>query len=333
VPDISPNEYEYTKFAGVANATDVIAYNGTGIKSYWWASFIKGDDDHDYCIVITGANAGPSETVSSISISDITENTHFGISIYDPGQVSTTKFYGQSSILTYGSDAEDQFSESYVISNLTEVPFNLTFVPKGPNFYQGGSGSFKWGSDIAYAFDTPEQLISGTFSFNGKDVKVVPEESMTWFDYQWGPGYAIGGWKDFVVLLDNGVKMQVTVLNQYPHYQQASYATVMFPDGHHEIWPVSNDTLPRNPWVSEATNFTYYQDYVINAPSKDTSLVVHCPVQGGETAPLKGATAGNTIADTFAYYSGTFLGYPARGLGIMETRYNADTGACSSFGC
>jgi hypothetical protein len=321
------------KFAGVANASDIIAYNGTGIKSYWWASFIKGDEGHDYCLVITGANAGPSGLVSSVSMTDITGNTHFGISIYEPGQVSLTKFYGQSSILTYGSDAADQFSETYVIGNLTEVPFNLTFVPKGPNFYQGGSGFFKWGLGIAYAFDTPESLISGTFNYNGKKVNVVPEESMTWFDYQWGPGYAIGGWQDFVILLDNGVKMQVTVLAPYPHYKQASYATVMYPDGYHEVWPVMNDTFPQNPWISSATNLTYYQDYIINIPSRKTSLFVHCPVQGGETAPLKGPTAANTIADTFAYYSGTFEGLPAKGWGIMETRHNADIGTCASFGC
>lgn len=332
-PDISPFEYDYVKFAGVNNITDVITYNSTGIKSYWWANFIKGDDGHDYCIVITGANAGATGLVSSLAITDITANTHFGVSYYTTGQLSDTEFAGQSNVLTYGSHAADQISENWVVSNLTEFPFNLSYVAKGPNFYQGGSGSFKWGTQTAYAIDLPETYVTGTFSSNGKEVTVVPEESMAWFDFQWGPGYAVGGWQDFVVLLDNGVKIQVTITAPDPHYDQASYATIMYPDGFHSVWPVQNDTLRSNPWVSPATNLTYYQDYHINIPSRQTSLDVHLPVQGGETAPTQGATAANTIADTFAIFSGTFEGLPARGWGIMELRHSADAEGCAVFGC
>lgn len=311
----------------------MIKYNSTGIKSYWWANFIKGDDGHDYCIVLTGANAGSTQIVSSAAITDITNNTHYGISVYDEGQVSTTKLAGQSSVLTFGSHAEDQFSETFVISNLTELPLNLSFVPKGPNLYQGGSGFFKWGLDVAYTFDAPETYITGTFSSNGKQVNVVPEESLGWFDMQWGPGYAIGGWQAFCILLDNGVKIQVTVTAPTPAYKQGSYATVMYPDGFHEVWPVLNDTQRSNPWVSPATNLTYWQNYVINIPNKKTSLVVDLPVKGGETAPLKDPSPGNTIADTFARFTGTFEGLPARGWGIMELRHNAAAEGCGVFSC
>lgn len=311
----------------------MITWNGTGIKSYWWANFLKGDDGHDYCLVITGANAGSENVVSSIGFTDITNNTYFGVSYYDPGQVSITDFSGQSSILTFGSHAEDQFSETWVISNLTELPFNLSWVPKGPLLYQGGSGAFKWGKQLAYAIDIPDTLVTGSFTSNGKEVNVVPEESMAWFDYQWGPGYASGGWQAFVILLDNGVRMQVTLTAPNPEYAQGSFATVMYPDGYHAVWPVSNDTLRKNSWVSPDTNFTYWQDYVINIPSKKTSLVVHLPVQGGETAPLENPTASNTIADSFAYYSGTFEGFVVRGWGIMELRHDASAEGCAVFGC
>ena len=311
----------------------MITYNSTGIKSYWWANFIKGDDGHDYCLVITGANAGSEMVVSSIGLTDITNNTHFGVSYYSPGQVSVTKFAGQSSVLTFGSHAEDQFSETWAISNLTELPFNLSWVPKGPNFYQGGSGFFKWGTKPAYTIDCPETLDTGTFTTNGREVSIVPEESMGWFDYQWGPGYAVGGWEAYVIILDNGVKMQVTLTAPNPAYAQGSFATVMYPDGYHAVWPILNDTHPSNPWVSPQTNLTYWQDYVINIPTRKTSLVVHLPVRGGETAPLDDPSPANTIADSFAYFSGTFEGLSVRGWGIMELRHNAAAQGCAVFGC
>jgi len=328
-PDISPLEYTYTQFGGVPDQYDAIAFNTSGIKSYWWANFLHGDDGHDYCIVITSANAGPAETVSAVSITDITAGTHFGTAVNEPGQLSTSIFEGKSSVLQVGSTATDQFSQNFAIGNFSQVSFNLAYTAKGPNLYQGGSGSFVWGSGFAYAFDEPETLPTGQFKYAGKTVTVVPEESATWFDFQWGAGYAVGGWYDFVVLLENGIKLQVTVLHPYAAYKQASFANVLYPDGHMELWPVVNDTQPANSWVSPASNITYYHDYVVQIPAKNSVLYVHLPVEGGETGPVVNPVAANTIADTFAWYNGTWEGLPVQGYGIMELRNSA---GCASYG-
>jgi len=329
-PDVSPLEYSYTQFAGVPDQYDAIAFNTSGIKSYWWANFLKGDDGDEYCIVITSANAGPEQTVSSASIININTGFQFATAINEPGQLSTTIFEGVSSVLRVGTTAEDQFSQNFAIGNFSDLSFNLAYTAKGPNLYQGASGSFVWGSGIAYAFDEPETLPSGQFTYAGKTVTVVSEESATWFDYQWGPGYAVGGWYDFVAILENGVKMQITVLHPFEGYKQASFANVLYPDGHMEIWPVVNDTQPANSWVSPLSNITYYHDYVVQIPDKHSVLYVHLPIEGGETGPVKNAVAANTIADTFAWYNGTWEGLPVQGYGIMELRNSA---GCDSYGC
>ncbi|EXJ86722.1 hypothetical protein A1O3_03675 [Capronia epimyces CBS 606.96] len=328
-PNVSSSDYSFTQFGAVANVKNVVAYNGTGIKSYWWANFFQGTNGHSYCVVITSANSGPNDTVSSLSVTDLNTGYHFGTSVIEPGQLSTTKFEGKSSVLHVGSTAADEFSQTYAVSTLPEFKFDLQWVPKGPILYQGGSGFFEFGADLAYTFDVVEALPSGTLVVNGTNVTVVPENSTTWLDYQWGPGYAIGGWHDWVILLENGVRMQVTVTAPNAAYKQASFTTMVYPDGHQELWPVKNDTQPRNPWVSSLSNITYYSDYVIDIPLKNTILYSHLPVKGGETGPSNGSTTANTIADTFTWINGTFDGLPIKGYGIMELRENA---GCTSFG-
>ncbi|KAI9735697.1 MAG: hypothetical protein M1818_006305 [Claussenomyces sp. TS43310] len=330
VPDKSPYDYTFAQYGGVPDAADAIKYNYTkGIKSYWWANFLHGDDGHDYCVVITSANAGAAETVSSMSIINVNTGFNFATAINEAGQLSNSKFSGISSVLTAGSTAADGFSENYAISSLPEFPFNLSYIPRGPNLYQGGLGAFMWGTDFAYALDAPETYVTGWFEANGTKVNVVPEQSMAWFDFQWGPGYAISGWHDYVILLENGVKLQVTVTTETDLYKQGSFANMLYPDGHMEIWPVDNNTAPTNPWVSSLSNITYYSNYIVSIPLKNTVLFVDLPVKGGETGPSANATAANTIADTFAWYSGTFEGLPVRGWGIMELRGDAQ---CASYG-
>jgi hypothetical protein len=97
---------------------------------------------------------------------------------------------------------------------------------------------------------------------------------------QWGPSYAPGGWHAFVMLLANGIKIQVTATNPSTNYLQNSMTSFSFP----EVWPVVNDVYLSNPWVSRLSNITYYSNYRIDILPKGTSLDVTLPVQGSETA-------------------------------------------------
>jgi len=329
VQNISPLAFDYGKFIGAPNITSIITYNETGIKSYWFANFLSGDDGNDYCIVATSANAG-TQQITSVSLLDITRGNYFGASYLRPGQLSNTKFDGQTDLLHVGAYSADQFSEIFAISSVPEAPFNLTYVPKGPNLYQAGSGAYIWGLGYAYAFDAPETYVTGTITVGGKIVNIVPEKSMTWFDMQWGPSYAPGGWHAFVVLLENGVKIQITVTNPAEKYNQNSLATFMFPDGHHEVYPVVNDVHPSNPFVSKISNITYYSNYRLDIPLKRASFDVTVPVPGGETALLTDPSPANTIADSFAYFTGTFDGVAVSGWGIAERRLSA---GCGPFPC
>jgi len=324
--DRSPLDYDYSSVMGAPNVTDVIKFNTTGIKSYWMANFLTASDGNQYCIVTTTTNAGAKQ-LSSISFTDITNGHTFGGSWPYDGQLSNTELFGQTEILTTGARSEDQVSELYVTSTQPSARFNLTYVPKGPSLYQSGSGAYIWGSGYAYAFDYPETYVTGTLvNFANETVDIVSENSMAWFDMQWGPSYAADGWHAYVILLNNGVKMQVTVTNPSPNYRFNSMATILFPDGHHELHPVVGGVHEADPWVSDVTNITYFHSYRIDIPSRAISLSVYSPLEAGETTIHADPTPVNTIADTFAWFTGYFAGVAVEGWGIAEERVSGDCG-------
>jgi hypothetical protein len=283
---------------------------------YFW----EGDNGHSYSGIFVNANINSTTLLTSLSITDITGNTAYGESFYNPGQLSLTKLDSDSGVLRLYSDAPDNWSSIKAISTGSYFSFNLTIVPQGPNLYQGATGSYIWGTDIVYAFDNPETLTTGSFiTPQGEHVNIVPEKSLTWFDVQWGPGFATNGWYSFLFLLDNGVKIATQTANPLPDGSFNSISTFSYPDGHQEVYAVDPVTISSNPWVSTWTNITYYYDYQINIPLKGT-FWIHLPVQGGEVTTRDNPTPANSIADSFGYVKAFVDGELVYGIGIAERK-------------
>ncbi|OCK85329.1 hypothetical protein K432DRAFT_287085 [Lepidopterella palustris CBS 459.81] len=252
---------------------------------------------------------------------DITAKHYWGSDFFIPGQLSVTTIDSQSpELLHIRATTEDQFSQFSAVSVYPKCSFNLTHAPKGPNSYQAAAGTYWWGTGRAWAYDAPEAWTEGTLTINGGEVKVIPEQSMTWLDFQWGPGYADAGWYSFVVLLDNGVKITTMTTYSTPEYPMVSVATILFLDGHHEVYVVDTDFHPSDPWVSSATNITYYKSYTINIPGKRTCLHARLAMEGGELYLPSQPTRAGAIADTFSYFEGVFDGKPVTGWGNSERK-------------
>ncbi|KAF2801323.1 uncharacterized protein BDZ99DRAFT_240450 [Mytilinidion resinicola] len=248
---------------------------------------------------------------------DITDKTYSGRTWSRPGQLSTTKADSLSpDFLHLYATTEDNYSQYKAVSVVPAFPFNLTHTPKGAGSYQGGAGTYIWGGLRCWAWDAPEALTTGTLTIDGAEVAVIPEKSITWMDWQYGPGYASEGWYSFVIALTNGVK--ITTMTTYPNskYPTGSVATLGFPDGHHEVYALDRDFHPADPWVSKDTNVTYYKSYQVNVPAKGISLNVSLAMEGGEL--YNPDTEGIIIADTFSYFEGTYEGLPVTGWGNSE---------------
>lgn len=256
---------------------------------------------------------------TSMSLMDITAKEYSGRKWLRPGHHSYKTLDNQSpELLHIYATSADQFSEVKAVSVDPVYNFDLTHSPKGPNSYQAGAGTYIWGGTRCWAWDNPEAVTTGTLTINGSKVAVVPEKSITWMDYQYGSGYASEGWYSFLIVLTNGVKITTMTTLPTSKYATGSVATIMYLDGHHEIYTVDKDFHPADPWVSPDTNITYYKSYQVNIPAKCTSLNVRVAMEGGEMFYPDNIAEGSKVADTFAYYWGTFEGKPIKGFGNAE---------------
>lgn len=306
-------------------------YNGTndgaGVKSYWFISFLTLENGHDYFLLAGTSDAGATALSTSMSLMDITAKTYQGRKWITPGHSSyTTLDNNAKDLLHIYSTTPDMFSEVKSVSVYKNISFSLTHAPKGPNSYQAGAGTYIWGGTRCWAWDNPEAYTTGTLTIDGKQVKVVPEKSMTWMDFQYGPGYASEGWYSFLAVLSNGVKITTMTTYPTPKYPTGSVATIQYPDGHHEVYTVDKDFHPQDPWVSPETNVTYYQSYQVNIPAKCTSLNVRTAMKGGEMY-YPDNMAGSKTADTFSYFYGTFDGQPVTGFGNAERMAGPNVGS------
>jgi hypothetical protein len=250
---------------------------------------------------------------------DITAKTYSGRNWFTHGYLSVEKADSLSpDRLHIYATTEDNFSEWKAVSVDPTYPFNLTHTPKGTNSYQGGTGSYIWGGGRVQAWDAPEALTTGTLTINNTEIAVVPSKSLTWMDWQYGPGYASEGWYSFLAVLTNGIK--ITTMTTFPteKYAGVSLATLGFPDGHHETYSVEKDFHPRDPWVSPETGITYYRSYQVNIPAKGISLNVSVAMEGGELYNPDDRSKGIIVADTFSWYEGTYEGLPITGFGNAE---------------
>jgi len=307
---------------GLPDSEAIVHYNGTGdgagVKSYWFISFLTLENGHDYFLLHGTSDAGPMLS-TSISLMDITAKKYSGTKWLSTGHHSYDTIDSQSpEKLHIYTTTPDIFTEFKAISVDPTYTFDLTHRPKGPNSYQAGGGTYIWGGARCWAWDNPEAWTIGTVTINGTKTRVIPEKSMTWMDFQYGPGYASQGWYSFLVLLSNGVKITTMTTLPTPKYSTVSVATIMYLDGHHEIYTVDKDFHAADPWISPNTNITYYKSYQVNIPAKCTSLNVRLAMEGGELFYPDNITNGSKVADTFAYYWGTFEGRPISGWGNAE---------------
>ncbi|KAH8800908.1 hypothetical protein F5884DRAFT_685550, partial [Xylogone sp. PMI_703] len=242
--------------------------------SWWTLFFISAENGHDYFLVSSAIEvAGPNNTTIhtiKVSLLDINEGKYLGISQAPTTGVLISK---DTLDLIYPglhiySTSPDFISNMTQISTIDGVEFNLTSVAQGPNFYDAGSGVFNWGNAQTTEWAVPEGRMTGTITIDGNEVTIIPEKSMSWFDRQFGVGFGSSGWNLWIFLLDNGVKVTAWASKAVPGGDSQFFTTMLFPDGHIEVYPLEEDFHPSQPFTSTVTNITYHGKYTLNIPQK-----------------------------------------------------------------
>lgn len=172
-------------------------------------------------------------------------------------------------------------------------------------------------------FSAPECYVTGNITIQGETIDVIPEKSAAWYDRQFGPGFPSAGWNVWVLLLSNGVKAEILHTNPVGNDPPQILGTFVFPDGHHEIYPIDKNIHGSNPFVSKATGFTYFKNFEVTVPGMDTTLFLDQPFPVGEVLiPSVTPTKANTLSESFATAKGIFKGKQVTGYGVIETSLN-----------
>lgn len=258
-----------------------------------------------------------------MSLLDINDSYFYGETFDAPNAVfpADTFYYKADKFETYSTG--DLFSTQVSKSTVEGAEFNIVSSPKGPNFYDAGSGSYFWGTDMTYELAYPEQWVTGNITYKGEVIDIVPEKSMSWLDRQFGPGIGLAGWNLWILLFDNGIKACIWRSEAVHDNPKQYFATFLFPDGHHEIYPIDSEIHPSNPFVSNQTGFTYYGRHKVNIPGINAHFDIQQPVLAGEMTLSSKPTAGNTLAEGYSVVSGSIRGQTVKGWGVSERRFSS----------
>lgn len=117
------------------------AGSGEPVQSYWYASYLSGDNGHEYFSIACLSKAvKPGSINSLVSLLDIETGEYYGRNHLVPGVISNKTYDIDSGILRQYASTADLVSVQHAENSDPYATFNLTFEPRGPNLYHGGSG-------------------------------------------------------------------------------------------------------------------------------------------------------------------------------------------------
>lgn len=308
----------------MSNLTQAQITPGQLLNSYWTIYFLSATNGHNYFVVgHIGESTHNNETArfARVSLLDIHDKLYYGTTLLDGNAtLSTDTFSFQSKQFQSYATTADQLSTMVSISSAENTTFSLVSRPQGPNIYDAGSGHFFWGNDMTFEYASPECYVTGSITSQGQTIDVIPEKSMAWYDRQFGPGFGSSGWNLFIFYLENGVKSCIWHSSAVGEGPALRLATFLFPDGHHEVYPIADDIHPSTPFVSNQTGITYYGSHEINVIGIDASFLIELPVLAGEMTNHESPTTGNTLFEGYSIVKGVFKGECVTGWGVSEQK-------------
>lgn len=148
--------------------------------------------------------------------------------------------------------------------------------------------------------------------------RTYPVTGESWLDRQWGnwDWSTMDKWTWMPLQVSNGDRINLWDL--FAEGREASYATVLRPDGTHEmvaVEPLADTTSDF--WTSPITGKRYGTRWTVNIPALDASLTVVAKPQGQERQGTFGGTYEGAASVT-----GRYRGKPVTGQTYVEQNGN-----------
>jgi hypothetical protein len=255
-----------------------------GFDSYWVGGFVRTTGNENYIVLAHAAVYGnmttyrggilslddPQSYVAKYyrAVDEFTNGTVEPFHLTIPGDVFEMKFTGP---------VDEWFPRIDTVSRVPEAPFDFSLDMKQagrPPVLNAGLGSWRWVGGTQHQVSVTEGRLTGTFTLNKTVFTIDPDNSVGWYDRQWGPTFvshftwfglyltktssspsfsplasreqiyaSIWNWKDEI----NGNK---------------SFATIQGPSGTNTVIPVVGFT-PVDTFHSPASNKTYSLQHTV----------------------------------------------------------------------
>jgi predicted secreted hydrolase len=245
-----------------------------------------------------------------IAITDKTTGAYYTHSqSYSPDQTSfSTTALG---VRTPSATLSGPMDAMALHARLPVGEITLTLSAQGPALYNNGTGLMPFLGGTSYYYSLPSLASQGTLTVNNHTYQVTGE---SWLDRQWGSWdwSTVQKWTWMALQLSGGDR--VNLWDLFAQGSEFHYATVLRPDGTHELVVVDPlaDTTSEF-WTSPTTGKRYGTRWIVNIPALDASLTVVAQPQGQEVQEASGG-----IFEGAASVTGWYRGKPVTGQAYVE---------------
>ena len=299
----------------VAADLDLVAKTGVQMDSWFFVSHLtSGSDRLDLLIHymrLTPPQGNPvvqamASVLDSVGGKFVVEERNYQDS-------ETTLSTASLNVQTPSGGLNGDASAMHVTACFQRININLTLAHQGPLLAALGTGIIPFYGDINYDYALPSMTTSGSVVVDGKSYQVA---GTSWFDRQWGrmgPSFLNKKWTWMGICLDNGIR--ITLSDIFEGDQEHAFATMLHPDGRHEI--VDVEPLAKGStsiWKSATTGRRYPTKWVVSIPMLKARLSVEPFVREQEiVSPI-----GEHKYEGASSVVGQMRGEPVTGHAIVE---------------
>lgn len=247
---------------------------------------------------------------AQIGITDETTGAYYTYSpVYSPdqGSFSTTELNVREPSATLSGPMDAM----QLHATMPDGDIKLTLSARGPALYNNGTGLLPFLGGSTYYYALPSLASQGTLTVKGHTYRVTGQ---SWLDRQWGSWdwNAVQKWTWMPVQLSNGDR--ISLWDLFTGGTEFPYATVLHPDGTHEIVAVTPLVDGASGfWTSPTTGKRYPTRWTVKIPALDARLTVIATAPQGQEIQGDGG-----IYEGAAKVSGQYRGKPVTGQTYVE---------------
>jgi predicted secreted hydrolase len=278
------------------------------VPQEWW--YVVGHvNAHGHRFGYEVQIAGGAVPQTLIAITDKTTGEYYTQSrSYSPDQTSFSTT--QLDVRVPSATLSGPMDAMHLHATLPAGEIDLTLSAQGPVLYNNGTGLMPFLGGTSYYYSLPSLASQGTLTVNKRTYPVTGE---SWLDHQWGSWdwSTVQKWTWMALQLPGGDRINLWDL--FAEGSEFPYATVLRPDGPHEIVavnPLAGGTSEF--WTSPTTGKRYGTRWTVNIPALDASLTVVAQPQGQEVQSYGGVYEGA------ASVTGWYRGKPVTGQAYVE---------------